>query len=65
LATLVELSGSDRTTPIPAPTPTTGPARAAVDPDGPGRFTARVVWPDGFHTSTQISEDGAVTPVAP
>jgi hypothetical protein len=54
VATLVELAGRDATVGRRA-------ANASVDADGSGRLTAWVRWPDGLHTSTQISEDAVTT----
>jgi hypothetical protein len=70
VATLVELAGNEGTdgsdgTDGPDGTGGRRAAAAAVDVDGPGRFVVRVKWPDGLHTSTQISEDEVTTPVAP
>jgi hypothetical protein len=55
---LVELRGD--TAPEPEPR-----ATAAVEADGGGRWNVRVLWPDGFTTSTQINESGVASPAAP
>lgn len=41
------------------------PPAVAVEPAGPGRLLIQARWPDGWQTSTQISEGGVATPVAP
>lgn len=58
VATLVELAGTDA---IAGRRSTA----ASIDADGSGRFTARVQWPDGIHTSTRIGEDEVTIPVTP
>jgi hypothetical protein len=47
-----------------AGSPPARPATASVHTDGQGRLTIRATWPDELHTSTQITEDEATTPVA-